>query len=770
MDKRQCPKCGMQIKNKADYYRHVKRCGNQEHRVQCRFYPCTFSRNDLCGRHMRKKHPEQVNKLFSCSTYQKTFRHEENLMSHQRLCGKASPKKFKCPHPGCEKMFTRKAMMEQHRDHDHQTGRGLKRKAENEEMGKKYLKGEVPELPETVTVKLLRPDKEVTLAKESKMDSFFYPQTNSQQKDLQVFFKESLEQLEARLETAVQMKEGVKWNLILRVKMELHSSHHKQPIEFSPYFHTDPYTSTQAGDLRKQIQVAYERLEDRVDQFTQMGSGWTLRQVHELQLQMAEYQPLYGSSYLELHSYFKNKKAIINVKNEDDKCFMWAILAALHPVSTHPERVGHYLQFKEELNFEGINFPVTISNISKFEKLNPSISISVIGYEDVELFPIRLMKEKKQHHITLLYWSNGAKSHYAWVKSLSRLLRDQTKHKEKKFFCERGFHGFIREDLLQKHLEYCQDVPMQRTVKVDEKIQFTNHQNTEPTLFRVYADFECVLKKVEERRGDHTERVQKHIPCGFAWTLISKHPDFSNGVEYFSKELEEEVGEEEEERGKGVIGRFMEGLQDLEEELVPFLIDVKPMELTGKEWQDYRNVESFYMCSKPFTQDDYKVLDHDHATGEYRGAAHRSCNLQKKRKIVIPIFIHNLRDYDAHLIMRGIHEYAEDKKINVIPNNLERYVSFSLGSLRFLDSFQFMPSSLSQLATNLEDYPHLKELFSQVWEVQGDLQLLTRKGVYPYDYSDSFQKFQKTQLPPKEAFYSDLTGEDCSDKDYDHAQ
>ena len=114
--------------------------------------------------------------------------------------------------------------------------------------------------------------------------------------------------------------------------------------------------------------------------------------------------------------------------------------------------------------------------------------------------------------------------------------------------------------------------------------------------------------------------------------------------------------------------------------------------------------------------------------------------------------------------------YAEDKKINVIPNNMERYVSFLLDSLRFLDSFQFMPSSLSKLTSNLEDYPYLKELFPQFWDVQGDLQLLTRKDFYPYSYVDSFQKFQETQLPPKEAFYSDLTGEDCSDKDYDHAQ
>lgn len=198
---------------------------------------------------------------------------------------------------------------------------------------------------------------------------------------------------------------------------------------------------------------------------------------------------------------------------------------------------------------------------------------------------------------------------------------------------------------------------------------------------------ECALRKVEVRRGDHTVWVQKHIPCGLAWTSISNYPDFASRVEYFPKELGKEVGEEEE-RGKEVISQFIGSLQDLEEELVPFLKEVKPVELNEKEWQGYKNVGSCYMCSKPFTQDDYKVRDHDHATGEYRGAAHRSCNIQKKRKIVIPI-IHNFRDYDAHLIMRGIHEYADENKINVIPNNLERYVSFSLGSLRCLDSFQF---------------------------------------------------------------------------------
>ena len=133
-----------------------------------------------------------------------------------------------------------------------------------------------------------------------------------------------------------------------------------------------------------------------------MGSGWTLVQNFEVQLQMADYTPLHGSSYLELHPSIKKKKAVINVKNEDQQCFKWSVLAALHPQEENPHRVSKYQPHQDELDFSGIDFPVTVDDISKFEKQNPSISISVIGYEQggkVELFPVRLMQEKKQHRV-----------------------------------------------------------------------------------------------------------------------------------------------------------------------------------------------------------------------------------------------------------------------------------------------------------------------------------------------------------------------------------
>ena len=123
--------------------------------------------------------------------------------------------------------------------------------------------------------------------------------------------------------------------------------------------------------------------------------------------------------------------------------------------------------------------------------------------------------------------------------------------------------------------------------------------------------------------------------------------------------------------------------------------------------------------------------------------------------------------------MRGIHRHSRKKlnkknkaenrckNIRVLPNNMEWYVSFQLGNLRFLDSIQFFGpgSSLDNLASNLTEFPHLQQHLPQVWTFNNpeDMDLLCQKGVYPYSYMNSFSKFEETSLPSKDAFRSDLT-------------
>ena len=136
--------------------------------------------------------------------------------------------------------------------------------------------------------------------------------------------------------------------------------------------------------------------------FQKERSGWVLDEILHLNPSYAQYTPVKGSSYIPLPSRLKAKKAIINIKN-NDKCFMWSILAGTHPAKQTAERLYHYRQFQDELDFSGIEFPVTVDQIGKFERQN-NISVNVFGFEDV-LFPLYITKEHFSTHVNLLLHS-----------------------------------------------------------------------------------------------------------------------------------------------------------------------------------------------------------------------------------------------------------------------------------------------------------------------------------------------------------------------------
>ena len=109
-----------------------------------------------------------------------------------------------------------------------------------------------------------------------------------------------------------------------------------------------------------------------------------------------------------------------------------------------------------------------------------------------------------------------------------------------------------------------------------------------------------------------------------------------------------------------------------------------------------------------------KVRDHDHLTGKFRGAAHSSCNLLVRKSYKIPVFFHNFRGYDSHLLVHALSNY-QDREVNVIGQGLEKYLSLSWGKyLIFKDSLQFLNTSLQSLVKNLyksgaENFIHLKK-------------------------------------------------------------
>ena len=187
--------------------------------------------------------------------------------------------------------------------------------------------------------------------------------------------------------------------------------------------------------------------------------------------------------------------------------------------------------------------------------------------------------------------------------------------------------------------------------------------------------------------------------------------------------------------------------------------------------KDAEDEKDCYYCSKPLFREKFRdaVKDHCHIIGKFRGAAHNVCNLNFRinpKRTIIPVAFHNLRGYDAHHLMQVIAEV--DGNLKCIPNNMEKYISLSLGNLRFIDSFQFVLSSLESLVSS-----NKPEEFEIIQKFESDPEkraLVLRKGVYPYEYMNSFERFNETSLPPKEAFYSSLTKSGISDEDYEHAK
>ncbi|XP_068738120.1 uncharacterized protein [Montipora capricornis] len=303
-------------------------------------------------------------------------------------------------------------------------------------------------------------------------------------------------------------------------------------------------------------------------------------------------------------------------------------------------------------------------------------------------------------------------------------------------------------------------------------LKFNNFHKQLAVPFVIYTDFEAITEKIHRCRPNddksYTEAYQKHVDCGYGYKVVCCYDD------KYSKPVQIYIGEK-------AVYKFMEAMLK-EVKYCKRMIKKefnKPLKMTKDDKEEFQKAKECHICNKKYTDKDIRVRDHCHITGNYRGYAHQDCNLNFQLTDKIPVIFHNLRGYDSHFIMQNIgeivkkHTYTNKKgeeiqmNLNAIPNNMEKYMAFMLGNhLTFIDSFQFMSSSLDKLVSNLPR----ESLKYTSQEFQDDkLSLMAQKGVYPYDYMDSFDKFNK-KLPSKKDFYSILNDEHITDDQYKHAQ
>ena len=369
-------------------------------------------------------------------------------------------------------------------------------------------------------------------------------------------------------------------------------------------------------------QEIHNKLMQKIDDEQLEGSGFQFQEIEEVILEIYKSGDIQASSYIELPGKYKDSKSIINIKNNDQYCFLWCILAYLYPVEDPKDRISKYDMYKHTLNIKGLEFPMKVKDIPKFERLNTQRAfgksnirghgINVFELTGNVLTPIYINENYKQPQIDLLLYEN----HYCLITKLHCLIN---KDSHMKHVCRRCFTAFYSNDVPNNHIERCiNQQPTNITFSWKNHLKFEHYHMKLPVPIRVYADFECINQPQKDPKI-----LFKQIPIAVGFYVISPFGNKYNS--YFGTDCNE---------------WFVKEMLILEQEANKYFKTNLELQITPQEEESFQLAEECWFCENPL--DDTKVRDHDHLTGKYRGAAHNICiiNVKQKSSSFVPIFFH----------------------------------------------------------------------------------------------------------------------------------
>ena len=222
------------------------------------------------------------------------------------------------------------------------------------------------------------------------------------------------------------------------------------------------------------------------------------------------------------------------------------------------------------------------------------------------------------------------------IMCISKILTNKTKNENKKYFCKSCLQCFSSEGVLIEHKEDCLIINGKQNVKLEEGfISFKNYFKQILVPFKIYADFECIFKKVDSdiecsSNSSYTRKYQEHVPCSFAYKVVCVDNKFSKKIVLH--------------RGKDAVNKFVKSI------LKEYNSCKKVMRkhfnknlIMSVEDERFEQSNIRWICSKLIDLSDEIVRDHCHVSGKYRGAAHWSCNINLKITKEVPAIFHNLK-------------------------------------------------------------------------------------------------------------------------------
>ena len=459
------------------------------------------------------------------------------------------------------------------------------------------------------------------------------------------------------------------------------------------------------------------QLKHQIDIQETKESGWIFDKIISMKISFCKTVELNGTSYVKIPL---RSSAILNIQNNDKYCFIWSILAGLHPCeNTHPSRVNNYIQLFNELNFQSFDFTngFECSDVHRFNELN-NLSVNIFElnfYQDGDkwkhnLIPTEINKTDSDRAVDLLIYKN----HYALIKKLNVFLGDH----HKTFICRRCLNSYTCENALLNHKEKCGDdnICTIRTSNESHLI-WKKHFHKNPLYFRIYADFEADNEIDGSNVGNKTTNIYKENPVLIGYYIISELEDVLEGG-YYESSL-----------GFDNVDWFVKEVIKLENKMNFWFKNTKKDIIMTQEFkEDFENNNICRFCEKEILCD--KVRDQCHLTGKNRGPAHNTCNINVKQKDsnFIPFAFHNFSNYDCHMFFkRLVHLKKDNVKFKIIPKTNEENIVVKYGCIRFIDSYRFLSESLDKLVQNLDqdDFKILKKEFPDKW------QYLNKKLAYP---------------------------------------
>ena len=567
------------------------------------------------------------------------------------------------------------------------------------------------------------------------------------------------------LKTLKHLKSKGFTNMKIQLSLQIQISRlrEEETITITPWFHSQTFPIYNTEQINIILISPIKQVLTHWDGFIHLGSGWTVDEIRQLKLSVCKYHPLHGGAKCpKLPKILLNKHAMTSIVCPNDDCFIYSVLAALHPQKSNPGRFSKYKRYMKSLVIDQLTYPVSLKQISKFEKDN-NLSINCYGYDTKIIYPLYVSHQKSVKEIDLLLY----KGHYYLIRSLSRLLSSINCGKQNaRYICRSCLSVYYTKSKLDDHKKFCDNdgqryiLPPSKTFK-----SFKNYRGQVLNDFVIYFDMEAALISEDTTsKASKLEKIGRHHPIAVGAKRVSIISKYDGDLALF--------------HGTDCVDRFLQYLEH------------QRIEIQTIRWEEYKEIHWDYdtrkqydetthceLCDAVFSKTVKKTADHHHlkAKNNYRRALCNRCNLTYGSvQTYIPIIGHSALSYDVkHLLSVFNRKSKRNHVLKVLAKNKEKFQCVYMDRFMFIDSYSFLQGSLQILVESLrkkgeENFVYTKQFAN----TKKQFDLLLRKGVMMYEYIDNDfeQKLQETLLPKKEKFYDSLNDQSISDEQYKHAQ